>query len=79
MVWAERPVCHPAVFPDDLTNPVDILRQALSMEEQVVINYTERINQANELGGVDGRWIEIFLEEQIMHSRKDTDHIKQMI
>lgn len=69
----------PNIFPTELTNPVDILTHALGMEDQVVANYVQRMDQATELGGVDGRWIEIFLEDQIMQSRTDADHLRQIL
>jgi bacterioferritin (cytochrome b1) len=57
----------------------DILTYALTMEDEVVKNYTERSTQAEEWGGIDGKWIESFLEEQIADSRTDADHIRQML
>jgi len=57
-------------------NPVDAVRYAYDMETEVVSNYTERIKQAQELGGVDGLFIEVFLEEQVLHSRTDADNFK---
>jgi bacterioferritin len=61
------------------TNPVDIIRCALAMEEEVVSNYTNRIKDAQDLGGTDGQWLEIFLENQIEKSREDVDHYKQIL
>lgn len=66
-------------FPLELVRPRDILVHALEMEDQVVANYVLRMDQATELGGVNGRWIEIFLEDQIMQSRTDADHLRQML
>lgn len=65
-------------FPS-LTDPRDILSYAAEMESEVVKNYVERIEQAESLGGVDGRWLVIFLEAQIEDSRKDLDEIKQIL
>lgn len=62
-----------------LSDPKDILVYAAKMEEEVVNNYVERINQAEELGGADGKYIVLFLESQIEDSRKDLDELKQMI
>jgi bacterioferritin (cytochrome b1) len=62
-----------------LTDTKEILEYALKMEEEVVENYTKRIEQAEQLGGVDGRWIIIFLEGQIEDSRKDLDELKQIL
>lgn len=61
-----------------LTNVEEILLYAMKMENEVVENYVERIKQAEELGGVDGRWTVIFLESQIEDSRKDLDELKQI-
>ena len=57
----------------------DILKYALLMEEEVVNNYVTRIHDANALGGVDGQWLEIFLEGQIQASREDIDSFRQII
>ncbi|MEI7487645.1 MAG: ferritin-like domain-containing protein [Chryseobacterium sp.] len=62
-----------------LNNPVDILKQALTLEEEVVSNYTTRMHQAESLKTVDGDWIHIFLEKQIEESRLDVDELKQII
>ena len=61
------------------TSPKEIMTYALEIESKVVENYTERIKQAEELGGVDGQWLEIFLEKQVEHSREDADHFKQIL
>lgn len=79
------PTCQTAKFIENLSDPYDILAEALRMEEEVVDNYVGRIDHAEELqanGGsdkVDGKYIELFLEEQILHSRADADHIKEML
>ncbi len=59
--------------------PKEILEYAYEMEKEVVSNYSERIKHAQILGGVDGQWLEIFLETQIQKSREDVDHYKQII
>jgi bacterioferritin (cytochrome b1) len=61
------------------------LKMAYDLETEVVQKYAERIIQAEKMqenGGsdmIDGKYIEIFLEEQLMHSRQDADNIKQML
>lgn len=70
---------HEANDFDKFTQPTEILRYALKMEEQVVNNYVERINDAERLGGADGKWLEIFLENQIQASREDVDHFRQIL
>lgn len=62
-----------------LTDPVFILSQALKLEEEVVTNYCARMKQAEEMCTVDGDWIHIFLEKQVEESRKDVDHLKQIL
>lgn len=57
----------------------DIMIYALKMEEEVVENYVKRLKQAQELGGVNGTYLEIFLENQIEKSRQDVDHFKLII
>jgi bacterioferritin (cytochrome b1) len=73
------PTTDVAPFPTNLTLPVDILAYALQMEEEVAANYVKRMEAAAFLGGVDGKWIEIFLEDQLMKSRKDVDHLRQLL
>ena len=74
-----------AEFKYNLNDPQEILEEALKMEEEVVKNYVQRINDANALqenGGedeIDGKFIELFLEDQISDSRKDADEIRMMI
>jgi len=61
------------------SEPKEIIQYALDMEARVVENYTQRINHAEELGGVDGKWLEIFLEKQVEHSRQDVDQFRQIL
>ena len=55
------------------------LEYALMMEEEVVKNYCERIEQAETLPNPVGRWLTIFLEDQINHSRRDVDRFKRLL
>ena len=66
-------------FRNDLRDPREILSYALEMEDEVVANYVSRKKDAQDLGGVHGGVIEIFLDDQIMQSRQDADNIRQMI
>lgn len=66
------------LFPT-LEDPIEIIKYAIDMEKEVVENYTNRIEEAENLGGVDGRWIVIFLESQIEDSRKDLDEMRKII
>lgn len=62
-----------------LFNPIDIMKHAILLEQEVVENYCKRMKQAEEMNSTDGDWIHIFLEKQIEDSRKDVDHIKQIL
>jgi len=79
------PSTEVADFVNHMTDPTDLLIEALKMEDEVVANYVQRMDDANELeknGGsdkVDGRHIEIFLEDQILDSRGDADNIREML
>ena len=55
------------------------LAYALMMEEEVVKNYAERIEQAETLPSPAGRWLAIFLEEQLAHSRQDVDRFRRLL
>ena len=74
-----------AGFVDNLKDPELILKEAHKIEDEVVSNYVQRIEDANALrqnGGedkIDGKFIELFLEDQIMHSRKEADNIAMML
>lgn len=74
-----------AEFKNNLSCPEEILKEALRLEDEVVANYVQRIEDANKLqenGGedrVDGKFVELFLEDQILDSRSDADNIRMMI
>lgn len=65
-------------FPS-LSDPNMIIEYALNMELEVVENYVERIKQAEELGGVDGKFVQVFYEDQLMDSRQDIDNLRLLI
>lgn len=74
------PTTHVNQFPTDLTCPHAILQYALEMEDEVVANYVQRMDDAaNCESKVDGRVIEIFMENQIDDSRADADHLREMV
>lgn len=54
----------------------DILKHAIALEEQVVVNFLNRIEQADKLGGIDGYYVKLFMEDQLQDSRKDIDEFK---
>jgi ferritin len=75
-----------AQFPQDLTDPKDLLWAALQMEDQVVENYVIRLEQAEKISCnssisdmVDGTYVALFLENQILDSRADADNIREML
>ncbi len=72
------PTTHVNEFPN-IGDPKSILEYALKMEEEVVANYVQRMDNARQLSGVDGAFVEIFLENQIQDSRMDADHLKMMV
>lgn len=76
-----EPECMPNEFPTDLVCPVAILRYALNIEEAVVANYADRMDQVKtaEISNADSKWVEAFLENQIIDSRQDADDIRQML
>lgn len=62
--------------------PVETIRYAVSMEQDVVNNYVKRLEQAEELQKVDkvnGKYIELFLEDQILDSRGDVDEFNLIL
>lgn len=54
----------------------EILHHAIALEEQVVRNFLERMAQAEELGGIDGCHVKLFMEDQFQDSRGDIDDLK---
>ena len=74
-----------ANFKNNLKCPKKILEEALRMEDEVVKNYAQRIKDVcslqenGEEDYIDGKYIEIFLEDQLSDSRKDADEIRMMI
>lgn len=72
-----------AEFKEGLTCPIELLKAALEMEDQVVRNYVTRHSQAEDLAtiedSVDGTYIALFLEDQILDSRGDADNIREIL
>jgi ferritin len=72
-------------FQSKMSDPAEILRSALALEDQVVQNYVLRHAQAEELAAsspedsVDGMYVALFLEDQILDSRADADNILEML
>ena len=74
-----------AEFKENLNSAVDLLNFALEMEDKVVSNYVKRIEDVSLLqqngseDSIDGKYIELFLEDQILDSRADADEIREML
>lgn len=66
-------------------DPVELLAHAMCMETEVVYQFVARMDQAEGLeqnskqDKIDGRYIQIFLEDQMMDSRKTVDHLNQIL
>ncbi|RDJ35608.1 MAG: ferritin-like domain-containing protein [Crenarchaeota archaeon] len=66
-------------------DPKTLIQEAIKMEEEVVANYVQRMDDAEELeknGGIDkvhGRWVHIFLEDQIIDSRQTVDQFREIL
>lgn len=79
------PIVNVASFESNITDPKRILEEALKIEEEVVANYVQRMDDAEtleSLGGADkvhGRYVHIFLEDQVLDSRQAADHYKELI
>lgn len=79
------PTVHVAPFKSDLTDPVELLKEAVKMESAVVENFVTRQDECQELeknGGlekIDGRRIDVFLDDQILDSRETVDNVTKML
>jgi len=82
------PSTRVALFNDNFFEPRELILEALKMEEEVVSNYVERMDDAEALeiadysrgkSKVNGRYIHIFLEDQILDSRKAVDNYKEIL
>jgi bacterioferritin (cytochrome b1) len=61
-----------------MANAQEQVQFALAMEDEVVANYVQRLNDADALGGVDGTYVRLFIEDQILDSRTDADRLREM-
>lgn len=80
LIWGlgGEPTVHSNTF-SMFTDVRGALAYAHMMEETVVKNYAERIRQAETLDDPAGRWITIFLEDQLAHSRRDVDRYRRLL
>jgi bacterioferritin (cytochrome b1) len=79
------PATEVAPFASGVTCPQALLKAAIDMESEVVSNYVERMDQCDEImknGGldkVDATYVHLFLEEQMMDSRKAVDEYNKIL
>lgn len=73
-----NPTDLPLAVPS-LSSPQEIFEFALKLETEVTDNYAIRVKQAEEFGGTDGVWVQIFYENQLQDSRQDLDRIRMMM
>jgi ferritin len=65
-----------------LTDPHEIFLYAQHLEGEVVTNYAHRMEEivsSKELDIEDAKYVELFLEDQLLDSRGDLDEIKQFL
>jgi bacterioferritin len=77
-----KPTTHVADWISSYKEPRQLIGEALKMEEEVVANYVQRMDDAEELEAtekVHGRYVHIFLEDQILDSRKAVDHYREIL
>jgi len=75
------PTCIFKTFPD-LTDPHEIFLYAQKLEQEVVTNYVHRmeeVGESKELDPCDAKYVELFLEDQVLDSRGDLDEIVQFL
>lgn len=68
-------------FPN-LTDPDDIFLYAQKLETEVVTNYVHRMEEivgSRKLDLCDAKYVELFLEDQVLDSRGDLDEIAQFL
>ena len=59
--------------------PREILQFAHHMENEVSHNYVQRIQQAEELGGPDGKLVQLFYEKQLEESYTDAKKFEKLL
>ena len=75
-------VLGPTIFkpvPAMGTSPEILLNYACQIENQVVEHYNTRIQQAENIATSDGKFIAIFLENQLLDSKNDAIHMTMML
>ncbi len=76
-----QPTVEANDFPTNLTDSDDILKYALTMEQEVVTNYHVRLKQAHDLYEETGQHYDLVLlyEEQIEDSQRDIDEMLRFL
>lgn len=74
-----QPVSGPCEFFIYESNPRNLLQFALNMEMEVAQNYFDRILDAERLDSMEGKFVVIFLEDQLLHSKSDADEFAQIL
>lgn len=61
--------------------PSALIEYSYQIEMEVIDNYVERMQEVEntDLSETDKRWVIVFLEEQLLHSRTDADNFRQML
>lgn len=79
---AAEAIPHPFSEPHLYSDSTSIVREAIRLESEVVQNYVLRISQCDSLAERedDPFWthLGLFFEEQIEHSHKDLDELRQI-
>jgi len=64
----------------NLTDVALILEEIFRMETEVVERYVQRIKDAeSSLNDVDAKYVSVFLEDQVLHSRQAAADVNQML
>ena len=74
-------------FSKNMTDPIQILLYAMSMELEVAANYAQRLKLTDELVGsnawdgvdTDASYVHVFMEDNIRDSRKTGDELKKVL
>ena len=66
-------------FPSDGTDPVELLRYAAEMEQQVANTYASRLVMTHEMENAATAYAHVFYEEQIKDSQHTAWEINQMV
>ena len=74
-----RPEAGVNEYPTDITDPVDLLRYAIKMEEEVADNYALRLRQTHEMETADIAVAHVFYEDQITDSWTTAKELRQLI